>query len=201
MLENRVTSSLTFRQLLSRIDPRWASRPPEVQDEWVDWYSRTARAIARQFAGSFRDPSHDASDVLQDIFLKLFLKFRDEDAPHRLLAERPCMRNLMEWKGLDRVDWENAERRSARRRTALPEDEVGLLDDRVATPERYAEVADAERAFRSAIRDPADREAYRMFREGRDTEEVARALGRDVRETREVRDRLCRGLSAFMAMA
>jgi len=189
-LETPTSSSLSFRHLLADVDPQWSVRTPDEQNERVDWFARTARAIARQFANSFRDPCHDASDLLQEIRLKLLTKFRPADAPHRLLGERPCMRNLMEWKGLDLVDWENAERRAARRRAPLPSDEFGLADRDLLRPDRAVEVTEGEHAFLRAIRDPEDRKLYLLFRSGRTPREVAHLLGRRVRDMKEARDRL-----------
>ncbi|MHC4473483.1 MAG: sigma-70 RNA polymerase sigma factor region 4 domain-containing protein, partial [Planctomycetota bacterium] len=156
----------------------------------------TARAIARQYALSFRDPCHDASDVLQEIRLQIFTKFSPPDAPHRLLTERPCIRNLMSWKGLDLVDWETAARRSAHRRAPLPDEEVGLPDRSSPLPHRAVEMADEERAFRRAIRDPEERKAYLLFRTGRTPREVARLLGRRVREMASLRESLSTRLAA-----
>jgi DNA-directed RNA polymerase specialized sigma24 family protein len=197
-VEVRSASLAAFRHVLARVDPNWTSRPTEEQDHWAHWYDRTARAISRQYARSFRDPSHDASDVLQEILMKLLTKFGPADAPHRLLTERPCMRNLMEWKGLDQVDWENAARRNAKRRTSLPDDDIGLADRRTPSPEAAAEASDAERSFRRAIRDPEDREAYLLFRMGRTPREVARLLGRKVGETKDLRDRLVSRLHSHL---
>jgi hypothetical protein len=198
ILESQANSSVSFRQLLAVVDPLWSSRSPEEQTEWVDWYSRTARAIARQYAMSFRDPCHDAADVLQEIRLKIFTKFGPKDAPHRLLTERPCMRNLMGWKGLDLVDWENAERRSARRRAPLPEEEVGLPDRATLAPDRNAEIRDEERAFRREIRDPEDRKAYLLFRAGEPPREVAKLLGRRVRDVKMLRQQISDRLSSHL---
>ena len=197
-MESRVGSSSSFRGLLERVDPRWPDRTREEQDEWVEWYARTARAIARQFALSFRDPCHDAADVLQEIRLKIFVKFSSRDAPHRLLTERPCIRNLMSWKGLDLLDWENAERRNARRRTVLPDEDVGLPDRSTPAPSRVVEMADEERAFRRAIRDPGERKAYLLFRTGRSPREVAGLLGRTVREMKALREGLTSRLAAVL---
>ncbi len=191
----------SFRHLLARVDPKWSSRPLEEQEKWVHWYDRTARAISRQYARSFRDPSHDASDVLQEIMIKLLTKFGPSDAPHRLLTERPCIRNLMEWKSLDQVDWENAARRSARRRAELPADDIGLADRSMPPPQTAVELKDSERSFRRALRDPREREAYLLFRMGRSPSEVAKLLGRKVRETKELRDRLVSTLHAHMHSA
>ena len=80
-MQNHARFTTTFRHLLSLLDPEWSGRSLEEQNGWVDWYDRTARAISRQFARSFRDPCHDASDVMQDILLKLLTKFRAPDAP------------------------------------------------------------------------------------------------------------------------
>ncbi|MCU0725292.1 MAG: hypothetical protein MUE73_05825 [Planctomycetes bacterium] len=195
-MEPRVAASFVFRQLLSTVDPGWDHRPADEQDQIVGWYTRTARGIARSFGQNLRDPCHDAADILQEILLKLFLKFREDDSPHELLTERPCIRNLMEWKGLDRLDWENASRRSARRRSPMPEEEFALSDRRGTPPDHSAELIDEERAFSRAIEDPEDRKAYRLFRAGRRTEEIARALGRNQSEVAAIRDRLCRRLSA-----
>jgi len=194
-LETRAGSSLLFRRLLERVDPFWNSRSQEEQEQWADWYARTARAIARQYAMSFRDPCHDISDLLQEIRLKIFTKFGPPDAPHRLLTERPCIRNLMEWKGLDLVDWENAEKRSSRRRVPLPEEDFGLPDRASTTPAASAEIADEERAFRRAIRDPDDRRAYLLFRSGRTSRDIARLLGRKVQDVRALERRLTRALA------
>jgi len=198
ILESQASSSVSFRQLLAVVDPRWSDRTKEEQDEWVDWYARTARAIARQYAMSFRDPCHDAADLLQEIRLKIFTKFGPKDAPHRLLTERPCMRNLMGWKGLDLVDWENAERRSARRRAPLPEEEVGLPDRATLAPDCNAEIRDEERAFRREIRDPEDRKAYLLFRAGEPPREVAKLLGRRVRDVKKLRQQISDRLSLHL---
>lgn len=200
-MEVRSTTLSSFRHLLAHVDPDWSSRPSEEQEEWVHWYDRTARAISRQYARSFRDPSHDASDVLQEILIKLLTKFSPQDAPHRLLTERPCIRNLMEWKSLDQVDWENASRRNARLRAALPEDDIGLTDRTAPPPEAPAELRDSELSFRRALRDPRDREAYLLFRTGCSPREVAKLLGRKVRETKELRERLVDTLQAHMHSA
>jgi DNA-directed RNA polymerase specialized sigma24 family protein len=160
----------------------------------VSWYARTARAIASQYASSFKDPCHDASDVLQDIRLKILVKFRPADAPHRLLTERPCMRNLMEWKSLDRVDWENAERRSARRRAPLPDEEVGLPDRTGPSPDLEAEIQDVELSYVRALPDPERRKAYLLFRAGRTPREVAKLMGRPVRDMKAIREELVGGL-------
>jgi len=197
-LESQANSSVSFRHLLAVVDPLWSDRTQEEQDGWVDWYARTARAIARQYAMSFRDPCHDATDLLQEIRLKIFRKFGPKDAPHRLLTERPCMRNLMGWKGLDLVDWENAERRSARRRAPLPEDEVGLPDRTHPAPDCAAEIRDEERAFRRAIRDPEDRKAYLLFRAGEQPRDVARLLGRRVRDVKRLRQQISDRLSTHL---
>ena len=197
-MEARTRSTSSFRHLLARVDPHWAARPPEEQNEWVDWYERTARAISRQFAMSFRDPCHDAADVLQEILLKLWVKFLPEDAPHRLLTERPCIRNLREWKSLDQVDWENAKRRSAKRRVPLPDDEVGLADRSSPRPDRFVEVVDAEGAFRRAIRDPDERRIYLLLRTGRTPREIAKLTGRKVREIRALKANLRERLEAHL---
>ncbi len=133
--------------------------------------------------------------------IKLLTKFGPQDAPHRLLTERPCIRNLMQWKILDQVDWENASRRNARLRASLPEDDIGLADRTAPPPEAPAELRDSERSFRRALRDPEDREAYLLFRTGRTPREVAKLLGRKVRETKELRDRLVSTLQAHMHSA
>jgi hypothetical protein len=189
-VETRFGSSSSFRRLLERVDPKWPARSPEEQTEWVEWYARTARAIARQYSSSFRDPCHDATDLLQEIRLKILVKFGPPDAPHRLLTERPCIRNLMSWKGLDLVDWESAKRRSSHRRAPLPDADVGLADSSSQPPGGSVEVADEERAFRRAIRDPEERKAYLLFRMGRTPREVARMLGRRVREMSSLRESL-----------
>jgi DNA-directed RNA polymerase specialized sigma24 family protein len=186
---------------LATVDPHWSDRSLEEQNELVGWYARTARAIARQYAMSFRDPCHDAADLLQEIRLKIFTKFGPKDAPHRLLTERPCMRNLMGWKGLDLVDWENAERRSSRRRAPLPEEEIGLPDRSCLSPARNAEIRDQERAFRRAIRDPEDRKAYLLFRAGEAPRDVARMLGRRVREVKKLREQISSRMSVFLTAA
>jgi DNA-directed RNA polymerase specialized sigma24 family protein len=196
VVETHIAASLVFRQLLSTVDPGWGNRPAEEQEQLVGWYTRTARGIARTFGQNLRDPCHDAADVLQEILLKLFLKFRDVDSPHELLTERPCIRNLMEWKGLDRVDWENASRRSAKRRAPLPEADFALCDRKGTSPDHQAELIDEEQAFGRTILNAEDRRAYRLFRAGRRTEEIARALGRKRGEVQAIRDRLCRRLWA-----
>jgi hypothetical protein len=197
-LEVRNTTLSSFRHLLARVDPHWAARPSEEQEEWVHWYDRTARAISRQYARSFRDPCHDAADVLQEIMIKLLTKFGPADAPHRLLTERPCIRNLMEWKSLDQVDWENAARRSAKRRATLPDDDIGLTNHSSPSPQATVELKDSERSFRRAIRDPGDRKAYLLFRTGRSPREVAKLIGRNVRDTKALRDRLVSTLHAHI---
>ena len=151
-VEVRNVTLSSFRHLLARVDPQWSSRPSEEQEEWVHWYDRTARAISRQYARSFRDPSHDAQDVLQEILVKILIKFGSPDAPHRLLTERPCIRNLMKWKGLDQVDWENASRRNAHLRANLPDDDIGLTDRAAPPPEAPVELRDLERGKREVDR-------------------------------------------------
>lgn len=197
-MEAHTRSTSPFRHILSSVDPRWSARPIEEQDEVVNWYDRTARAISRRFAMSFRDPCHDASDVMQEICLKLWTKFLPADAPHRLLTERPCIRNLMEWKGLDQVDWENAKRRSAKRNVPLPDDEIGLADRSSVRPDRYAEVADSEGAFRRAIRDPDERRIYLLLRTGRSPRAIAKLTGRPVREIHALRSDLRERLEAHL---
>ena len=66
-MEVRSASLAAFRHLLAHVDPNWTSRPSEEQEHWVHWFDRTARAISRQYARSFRDPSHDDADVLQNL--------------------------------------------------------------------------------------------------------------------------------------
>jgi DNA-directed RNA polymerase specialized sigma24 family protein len=200
-VETQALSSSCFRELLETVDPLWWERSEEERTSWVDWYARTARAIARQYANSFRDPCHDASDVLQEIRLKIFLKFGPSDAPHRLLTERPCIRNLMGWKALDLVDWESAERRNARRRVPLPEDGLTLPDPSRLPPDRTEEIRDAERAFRREIRRPEDRQAYLLFRSGRNHREVAKMTGRRVREMKDLRERLSSRLREYLCPA
>lgn len=195
-LETQSGSSSAFRNLLACVDPKWSERSAEEQETWVAWYARTARAIARQYAASFRDPCHDASDIMQEIRLKLLTKFRGADAPHRLLTERPCMRNLMGWKALDMVDWENAERRSARRRVPLPDEEVALPDRSLPPPDRAAEVTEEEAAFRRELREPREKKAYLLFRSGKTPRQVARILGRPKAEIEAVLSRLSDSLAA-----
>jgi DNA-directed RNA polymerase specialized sigma24 family protein len=190
VLKDRNRTKSTFRHLLADLDPKWSGRSPEEQNSWVDWYHRTAWAISRQFARSFRDPSHDAYDVYQDILLKLLTKFRGEDAPHRLLTERPCIRNLMQWKALDRVDWESAARRNARLRCPLPTEEFALPFRRGLAPDQYVELREAERSFGSSLPDPERQKAYELFRAGRQPREVARRLGRKLREVKALHEQL-----------
>ncbi len=184
---------MLFRGLLETIDPAWDSRAPEERREIVDWFSSTSVAISRQYF--LRDPCHDASDVLQDILVKLFTKFSPADAPHRLLTEKPCMRKLMGWRAMDRVDWENAEKRSARRKTSLSEAGTRLVDRRLPAPDRAAEIADEERRFRREIRDPVERKAYLLFRTGLPPREVARMLRLPVAEAVRIRDALADALA------
>lgn len=183
-----------FLPLLARFAPEWSGRSPEEQNGWVDWYERTAHAIARQHARSFRDPSHDASDIVQDILLKLLTKFGEEGSPRRLLLERPCVRNLMKWKAWDRLDWESAARRDAHRRAPLPEEEIGLPSRGTSTPDRYAQIADSERVFRREIRDPDHRTAYLLFRMGKSPKEVAQMCGILVRDAKAMQERLANDL-------
>jgi uncharacterized membrane protein len=65
----------------------------------------------------------------------------------------------------------------------------------MATPSRTAELADEERAFRRAIRDPEDRKAYLLFRSGRSHRDVAQLLGRKVRDVRALERRLTSALA------
>ena len=197
-LETQAHSASSFRHLLAVVDPVWSKRTDEEREDWVAFYARTARAIARQYAASFRDPCHDAADLMQEIRLKLLTKFRPHDAPHRLLTERPCVRNLMDWKGLDLVDYENAEKRSARRRVPLPEEDLALPDRHLPRPDREAELADTERAFRREIREPEDRRVDLLFKAGRTPQEIAELTGRSLRDVQRLKTSLSRRLAEWL---
>lgn len=197
-MESQARSASAFRNLLATVDPRWSDRSEAERDDWVAFYARTARAIARQYASSFRDPCHDESDVMQEIRIKIWKKFGPRSAPHRLLTERPCVRNLMDWRAMDLVDWENADKRNARLRATLPDEDVGMPDRCVPRPDRMAELTDTERAFRREIRDPEDRKAYLLFKAGRSTSQVARLLGRSVRDVKDIRRSLSEQLAGWL---
>lgn len=197
-METQACSTSTFRSLLATVDPAWGSRTEEERENWVSFYARTARSIAREYERSFKDPCHDAADVMQEIRLKILTKFRPADAPHRLLTEAPCVRKLMQWRGLDLVDWENAEKRCVKRRVPLPTDGDPLPDRQSLLPEENAEVSDSERAFRRALADPGDRRAYQMFRSGRSVRDVARRLRRPVADVEALQDRLSTHLAEWL---